>query len=545
MSAPNKRVQKQSNEFFGSQNALTQNLFAAMLFMDKGAFIQFEPTSQGGFQQAKPVADNVVQPLQMFENSGHWDDLKTLEHSPSDQPKDFPDNDSGCHKQRLEVVLSDEHTHEAPCPKMLVQIDTAADGHFTLNTSWLPLEPNLPTSIEIDGVKLATPLVDFAHAHADGVDVQARGSASLVDLSFLFQTGETSQAQTYTQWSSASGWGQINVMSSLEWIEAPVAVDQTQSTVGAPSYLHTLGFATAWASGYTGQGVVVANIDTGFDFTNRYLTNGINFSAYNWNFITDSSNVQDDNGHGTMTASEMVADPTTGFGVWGAAYDAQLMVLKALDASGKGSLEDVCEAIYYAVDHGANVINMSLGQTIPNSYLQTALQYAADHDVVVVAAAGNDAASGPTFPAAYGSVLPNVMAVGSSGLSITGCMLTTYSNQAGSSEAFNYVTAEGMDLVGFGLHNTMWSWTGTSMSSPLVAAQAAILESAKPELSASEILQAITGSADSLQEWLNAGSAVHVVSNASASSHATVGQFNLTSFDANHLSHQFPVEQVY
>ena len=543
MSVPKRRDQKQSNGFFESQNAPTQDLFAAMLFMDKGALIHFEPTSQGGFKQAKPSLDSVAQPLQMFENSGHLDELKTLEHSPSDQPKDSPDNDSGCHKQGVEVVLSDQHNNEAPCPKMLVQIEAASDGYFTLNTSWPPLERMLPTSVEIEGAKTDRPWVEVAQT--SWMDFQTEGSASFVDLSFLFQNAETSQAQTPTQWSSVSGWGQINVLSALERIEVPVAMDQTQIPVGAPSYLHALGFATAWANGYTGQGVVVADIDTGFDFNNRYLTNGINFSAYNWNFITDSSNVQDDNGHGTMTASEIVADPTTGFGVCGAAYDAQLMVLKALDEYGKGSLEDVCEAIYYAVDHGANVINMSLGQALPNTHLQAALKYAEIHDVVVVAAAGNDASYGPTFPAAYGSVLPNVMAVGSSGLSATGCMLTTYSNQAGSSDAFNYVTADGMDMVGFGLHNALWSWTGTSLSSPLVAAQAAILESAKPELSASEILQAITGSANSLEEWLNAGSAVDGASNSSASFHATGSEFNLTPLEANHLTHQFPVEQIY
>jgi len=309
-------------------------------------------------------------------------------------------------------------------------------------------------------------------------------------------------------WSASSGWGQANVAHALAIVKG-ASYTPFISQTNTQSYLDDLGFTTAWSQGYTGQGAVIACIDTGFDLKNSYLTSHIRLSSYCWNFVNDSADVQDDNGHGTMTGSEMCAGPGTGFGITGGAYGAELMVLKALDANGHGSSSKVSSAIYFAVDHGADVINLSLGQDKPDSLVLNALSYAQAHDVVVVAAAGNSAGSLPCYPAAYAMVMPNVIAVGATQTSSAPGSLASFSNKAGTTQGYNFVTAPGVDITGFGTDEQLWSWSGTSVAAPLVAAQAAILASAKATQQARDIVQSIMESADAL-ELMFGGSAAAV-----------------------------------
>lgn len=309
-------------------------------------------------------------------------------------------------------------------------------------------------------------------------------------------------------WSASSGWGQANVAHALALVKGADYIPSI-SQAHTHSYLDDLGFTAAWSQGYTGQGAVIACIDTGFDLKNNYLTSHLRLSSYGWNFVNESTDVQDDNGHGTMTGSEMCAGPDTGFGITGGAYGAELMVLKALDANGHGSSSQVSSAIYFAVDHGADVINLSLGQNNPDSVILTALSYAQAHDVVVVAAAGNSTADQPCYPAAYAMVMPHVIAVGATQTSSAPFSMASFSNQAGTTQGYNFVTAPGVDITGFGTDEQLWSWSGTSVAAPLVAAQAAILASAKASQHARDIVQSIMESADSL-ELMFGGSAAAV-----------------------------------
>ena len=334
--------------------------------------------------------------------------------------------------------------------------------------------------------------------------VAAGGSSSSSGSAFAASSAPA--MSTTPGWSAASGWGQPNVAHALALVKGAnyqSAISQT----GMHSYLDDMGFTTAWSQGYTGKGVVIASIDTGFDFKNPYLTAHMHFSAQCWNFVNDSANAQDDNGHGTMTASEMCAGPATGFGITGGAYDAELMVLKALDDNGHGISSQVSSAICYAVDHGAAVINLSLGQNNADHLIQNALSYAMAHDMVVVAAAGNSAASQPCYPAAYGMVMPHVIAVGATQTSNLPGTLAAFSNQAGTTQAYNFVTAPGENIIGFGTDEQLWSWSGTSVAAPLIAAQAALLASAQANQHARDIVQSIMQSADALEMMFGGPSA--------------------------------------
>lgn len=292
-------------------------------------------------------------------------------------------------------------------------------------------------------------------------------------------------------WSKVRGFGEIDVLKALT-----AALGKAPADVAAPASIQSqwgLGmshFQDACA-GYTGKGIIVADIDTGIDLNNSDLTK--NLSQFNWNFINNSSNVQDDNGHGSFTASEIIA-ANNGRGVTGGAYDAQLMVLKALDAKGSGDEASIVSAINYAIAHGANVINLSLGSNTPDTALQTALKNASSHGVIVTIAAGNDHTVTPDYPAAYAQGITNAIAVGATKQSGSGVAMASFSDQAGSATPYNFVDAPGVAIMGYGLSGKVLSWSGTSMAAPLVAAEAADILSAHTSLPVNQIVQDIVHS---------------------------------------------------
>ena len=291
------------------------------------------------------------------------------------------------------------------------------------------------------------------------------------------------------QWSSMSGWGALNVLSALNDVTGILHADTTTSTSSTWG-INQGNFDDAWHYGYTGNGVTIALIDTGIDFNNNDLTRKI--SRWSWDFVNNDNNPMDDNGHGTFVASEIAA-LNNGVGLTGAAFDAELMVLKAMDASGSGYSSTVCKAVRYAVDKGADIINMSLAGNDYSGY-QAALQYAQEHDVLVVMAAGNNGNSTPLAPANYAQLFSNCIAVGATQFDINGVQsLAAFSNQAGSTSAYNYVDASGVGVYGYGLHGDTYISEGTSMAAPYAASEAAILLSANAGLSATQIAQAITG----------------------------------------------------
>jgi subtilisin family serine protease len=284
-----------------------------------------------------------------------------------------------------------------------------------------------------------------ARNYLNGVTSQASAALAMTNVSTTLNAF----------WSSSSGLGEINTQKALALA--------TGTDV----------FNVVLNSTYTGKGVVIADIDTGIDLNNSALTH--NLSQYNWNFVSNSANVRDDNGHGSFTASQLIATSTNNNGVIGGAYDAQLMVLKAVDASGIGADSNIAAAITYATDHGANVINLSFGGSASNAALQSALQYAASHGVVVAIAAGNSAASSPAFPAYYAQTINTVLAVGATQQTGSSLVLASFSNQAGNTTPYRFVDALGVALSGYNANSQVITLSGTSVSAPLVAAEAALL----------------------------------------------------------------------
>jgi len=244
-------------------------------------------------------------------------------------------------------------------------------------------------------------------------------------------------------------------------------------------HLRQAGLPAAWKLGQ-GEGAVVAVIDTGVsrvpDLAGTRFVPG-------YNFIADNDDASDDHGHGTHVAGTIAQSTNNQLGVGGVAFGAAIMPLKVLSARGSGSMAAIAQAIRFAADHGANVINMSLGGPFPIGTIGKAVKYARDKGVTVVAAAGNDGRGRVSYPARY----PGVIAVAATQFDET---TTFYSNWGPEID----IAAPGgnvrVDQNGDGkpdgvLQNTVvpgntsttdYLWfMGTSMATPHVAGVAALI----------------------------------------------------------------------
>ena len=163
--------------------------------------------------------------------------------------------------------------------------------------------------------------------------------------------------------------------------------------------MDAVGAPLAW--GVTrGAGIVVAVVDTGVapapDLEGRLLAG--------WNVLEGSADAVDDNGHGTHVAGTIGENADNGLAEVGLAPEVSLLPVKVLDASGSGTDADVATGIVWAADHGARVLNLSLGGDTSSRLLSDAVRYATAHGVLIVAAAGNE--SGPVgYPARIATVL--------------------------------------------------------------------------------------------------------------------------------------------
>ncbi len=234
--------------------------------------------------------------------------------------------------------------------------------------------------------------------------------------------------------------------------------------------LRSINIESAWDE-TKGSGVTVAVIDTGIspvpDLKDTKFVKG-------YDFVNDRIEAYDDAGHGTHVAGTIAQSTNNGYGVAGIAYEASLMPLKVLGASGGGTVADIAEAIRFAADNGADVINMSLGGAGESQLMEEAINYAHQKGVVVVAAAGNANRNAASYPARYSHVI-GVAALDSAGVK------APYSNFGAGVD----ISAPGGSETGKILQNTIDPQTGegvfvgyqgTSMAAPHVAGVAALIK---------------------------------------------------------------------
>jgi subtilisin family serine protease len=202
---------------------------------------------------------------------------------------------------------------------------------------------------------------------------------------------------------------------------------------------------------------MIAIVDTGADVSTPALAAK---SPITWNVVTGMTAVTDATGHGTLVASLA--------GRFGG--DARLMIVQANRGGSGFSTADEAAGIVWAVDHGANIVNLSFGGPAPSGAEQAAIDYASAHGALVVAAAGSG--TSPVYPAA---------SVGPDGLVVGAC--TQDGKRASYSSTSPYV-----DVLAPGSYA---SRTGTSYAAPEVAGAAALVWAANPKLTAAEVAATI------------------------------------------------------
>jgi len=154
---------------------------------------------------------------------------------------------------------------------------------------------------------------------------------------------------------------------------------------------------SAWDISPGSPEVIVAVVDSGVAPNHPDLEGKL---VPGYNFVARSEDTSDDLGHGTHVAGIIAAGTDNGMGVAGVSFNSRIMPVKVVDSRGYAKYSDVAKGIIYAADHGAKVINLSLGGYAPSSYLQDAVSYAWSKGAVVVAAAGNGNSDKPFYPAA-------------------------------------------------------------------------------------------------------------------------------------------------
>lgn len=212
-----------------------------------------------------------------------------------------------------------------------------------------------------------------------------------------------------------------------------------------------------------------------------------------------------DASHGTGVAGLVGAIRNNGYGIDGVADNVKLMIIKAVPIGDEYD-KDEANAIRYAVDNGAKIINMSFGKKISphKDWVDAAFKYAAAHDVLLVQAAGNDNQDLDTKPEypndtfADGSATDaeNVINVGASGMKPDENLATTFSNYGQKSVD---VFAPGVKITSIDSEAEFITDDGTSFSAPIVTGIAALILEYYPELSARQVKQAIMQSATSLK----------------------------------------------
>ena len=248
----------------------------------------------------------------------------------------------------------------------------------------------------------------------------------------------------------------------------------------APWYVTEAGFDRAWAQVEPGGGVMVAVVDTG---VNAALADLRDACEEGYDVVRGRTGAGDDHGHGTYVAG-LIAAAWDGEGMDGLCPGARILPVKALDAEGRGLASDVAAGVVWAADHGARVINLSVGCYAAPQVLQEAVAYAVSHGCLVVAASGNDGTDARMYPAAF----PDVMAVSSSardgGL------------WAGSNRGpYVDLAAPGERIVSLARDGGLVAGSGTSASAAMVSALAGLLRETHPDWAVASLRQALLATA--------------------------------------------------
>ncbi|MEG4113122.1 MULTISPECIES: S8 family serine peptidase [unclassified Microcoleus] len=383
-------------------------------------------------------------------------------------------------------------------------------------------QPNLsPEAIDIDGLAAGTYFVRV---------YQYQGSTNFtLNLSATPATVLTNNASNLQGFDSRFGFGLVNAAAAVAKAQGTATFPDVPDLGGDEWGRDLIKAPEVWARGLTGDGIVVAVIDSGVDYNHPDLTgniwsnagetgvdaigrnkasngvdddnNGFVDDFRGWDFVNNDNDPMDDNNHGTHI-SGLVAAKKDGVGITGTAPTAKIMPVKILDGAGVGKIRDEINAINYAVANGAKIINVSLGGLQLNAQELDAIRAAEAQGAIVISAAGNDARPQVDYPARFA----NEVGIAVGGVTRNG-LFADYSNRAGA-ETINYFVAPGGD-GGTTDSGDVYStvplsqpgipyryFAGTSMGVPQVSGVIALMLQANPSLTPGDIKRVLAETAN-------------------------------------------------
>jgi len=273
----------------------------------------------------------------------------------------------------------------------------------------------------------------------------------------------------------------------------------------------------AWDIHTGSSEIIVAVVDTGVDYNHRDLQGNMwtdSNGYYGYDFFNDDNNPMDDHGHGTHCAGIIAADGNNGFDIAGVCWNAKIMAVKFMGESAGGYETGAVNAIYYAVDNGADVISNSWSGDDYSETLEQAVAYAYSQGVIVVAGAGNKNSSSPVYPAHYDHVI-SVAATDSDDQRAI-CTLPNWASNYG---PLVDIAAPGVDILSLRVDGTSSGtvyddyttiMSGTSAACPHVSGACALMLSRYPEIELDELDQHLLESTDAISSEICASGRLNV-----------------------------------
>jgi type VII secretion-associated serine protease mycosin len=298
-------------------------------------------------------------------------------------------------------------------------------------------------------------------------------------------------------------WGAALAVAGMVLVTAVPARADDDIRGGQQPVIKTLDLHQAWRSS-KGAGTTVAVLDSGVDPRHRDLAGSVRVGKD----FTEGANppgIEPRRLHGTYMASLIAGHghgPKGNQGIIGVAPEADVLSVRVILEDEEPGFREfnsaerfenvVARGIRYAVDQGADVINMSISKELATSEERAAIRYAISKGVVLVAAAGNDGdrkIDGDFAPYSYPAAFPGVVSVGATDRRLRRATFSNWNSSV-------VVAAPGVDIMGAGPGDQYWVGRGTSQATALVSGVAALIKAKYPKMSSPLVVQALTASAD-------------------------------------------------
>jgi subtilisin family serine protease len=243
---------------------------------------------------------------------------------------------------------------------------------------------------------------------------------------------------------------------------------------------------SAWNLSKGGAGIV-AVLDTGVQFNHPDLAGRL---LPGHDFVNNDSNASDDQGHGTWVSGIIAANQNDGYGIAGISWTDKILPVKTMNSAGLGDTSDLTAGIVWAADHGATVINLSVGGFPYSKYVQDAVNYAWSKGAVIIGAAGNNRREETYYPASY----TNVVSVSATQPDDEFANWSSYGSKVDvSAPGASILTTNCMTCNTWGTHVTI---SGTSFATPNTAGVVALLRGKYPDETPAQIVNRLLRSVD-------------------------------------------------